>query len=298
MLLVTPFRGGIILSEDEGKNWEKVDRGFKNATISLIAASTDPDSRTLYASSVSGEGVFKTDNLGATWANITDNGISHFWGDELVVSPHDPLDVWYIADVGKVDRSLDGGESWINIFNTYGPGFTFGSVYAMAVAPSDPRRLYAAKSGFGIFRSENRGGDWRFCRESEIDYTYTLAVHPQNPDIVFSGYNPKPFEDWAMIRGSRDGGRTWTTSLEIPGSTGVTSVAFSPGNPDLLYAGSTGKGGAVWKSGDGGENWTVPNTAFDFTNIHSFTSDPANPLKAYAGTWGGGTWITENAGTT
>lgn len=204
----------------------------------------------------------------------------------------------YIADVGEVFHSINQGQNWIKSIDSYGGDFTFGSVYALAPAPSDERILYAVKSGFGIFKSKDTGRTWQFLHQSEIDYTYTLAVHPENPQIILSGYNPKPFETYAKIRMSTDGGDTWTTPLKIPGASAVTSVEYFRVNPNIVFAGSSGEGGTVWRSTDGGESWQKANSSFDFTNLHFFTTDPHDPELAFGATWGGGTWITPDGGKT
>jgi photosystem II stability/assembly factor-like uncharacterized protein len=298
-VLYLPRRAhGIVKSTDGGAGWSPINEGLRNVSISLLASPGAAASRTLYATAVSGEGVFKTVDYGRDWSAVTDGGITHPWGDELVVSPHDPQAVIYIADVGQVFQSLDGGTTWEKSIDPYGPGFRFGSIYALATAPSDPDRLYALKNGFGIFKSADGGHSWNFLHQSEIDYTYSLAVHPTDPDVVYSGYSPKPFQRWAMVRQSSDGGLTWRTSLSVPHSSGVTSVAVDPHAPDRVYAGSAGAGGRVWATHDGGDHWSTPNPAFNFTNLHVLTVDPSDPDVAYAGVWGGGTFRTADGGAT
>ena len=182
------------------------------------------DPATLYAAAVSGEGTFKTTNYGTTWTWLTGRGITHPFADELVISPHDPETVWEVADVSEVFKTTDSGTTWSKIINPYGDGFRFGSVYAVALAPSDPDTIYALKSGFGIFKSSDGGRSWQFLHQSEVDYTYSIVVHPSNPDIVYSGYLPKPFQEFAMVRQTTDGGDSWRTALEVPNSSGITSV--------------------------------------------------------------------------
>ena len=296
-VLYLPRRAyGIVKSTDGGANWNPINQGLLNVSISLLASPTVPGNSTVYAAAVSGEGTFKTTDHGNSWTNIPDGGLSHPWADELVVSPHDPETVWEVADVGEVFKTMDGGITWNKIINPYSDGFRFGSVYALAPAPSDSDIIYALKSGFGIFKTTNAGGSWQFLHQSEIDYTYTIAIDPTNPDIVYSGYNPKPFQKWAMIRKTTDGGETWRTSLYVPDATGLTSVAIDHSNPDTVYAGSTGKGGYIWVSRNAGDSWGKVNENFNFTNIHVMTVDPINPNVAYAGIWGGGTFKTTDGG--
>jgi len=167
-------------------------------------------------------------------------------------------------------------------------------------APSDPDILYALKSGFGIFKSEDRGMSWRFLHQSGIDYSYSIAVHPEDPNTVFSGYNSKPFQDWAMVRRSTDGGNTWDTSLHVDGAESITSVVFDPFDRETLYAGSTGSnGGKIYKSTDGGDDWFELNERFIMNTVWGqpqLITDSNDPSIAYVATWLAGTWKTTDAG--
>lgn len=289
------FGSGIAKTIDEGRNWYRINEGILNTSISILAThSTSPG--TLYAAGTGGEGTYKSDDYGASWNWLTGNGISHPWTDEVVINPHDPNSVWEIADVGDIFQTSDGGVNWEKTISPQGFGFRYGSVYALATAPSNPDVIYALKNGFGIYKSSNRGFNWEFLHLSEIDYTYSLAVHPTNPDILYSGYSPKPFQDWAMVRQTEDGGISWRTALHLPESNGVTSVAIDPNDPNTVYAGNTGENGEIWITHDGGDNWENINESFDFTNIHALTVDPSNADVAYAAVWGGGTFKTTDAG--
>ena len=194
-----------------------------------------------------------------TWSNITDGGITHPWADELRVSPADPQTVWEVADVGKIVR-LQKRRQHVE-YGLRSPKrlrFPCCMVSAITIAPSNSDIQYAVKGGFGIFKSTNGGFGWDFLHRSEVDYSYSLAVHPTDPDTVFSGYVPKPFQDWAMLRRSQDGGDTWTTVLSLTHSAGITSFVFDPQDPQRMYAGSTGSaangGGQIYHSA----TWRIP----------------------------------------
>jgi len=286
---------GIAASRDGGDTWTLENEGMVRTRISLLAA--DPvDPNTLYAAGANGSGTFRTHDGGTTWTWLNGGGLPHPWADELVVHPTDPSIVYEIVDTSEIYRSEDGGDTWTTVFDA----FEFSSVYALAPAPSDPDVIYACKSGFGLFKSDDGGDWWRFLHESEIDYTYTIAVHPENADIVFSGYSPKPFQDWAMIRRSKDGGTTWETVLHIDGSDGITSIAFDPSDTDTLYATSIGEsGGAVYASRDGGDSWQPLNERFTMCTVWGqpqLVGNPRDPDTVYAATWLAGTWKTMDAG--
>lgn len=296
-ILYVPTRTvGVARTTDEGQNWQRVNEGMLATRVFLLAVPDVPGSGTVYANG--GAALFRTTDWGQSWTQIDGGALDHPFFDDIAVSPHDPETVWIITDVAHIFESEDGGTNWEMMVNARGggSGFRFGSVYALAPSPTDADTIWALKAGFGIFRTVYNRDGWFFARHSEVDYSYALAVHPENPDVVVSGYNPKPFQDFAMIRQTMDGGESWRTSLEIEGSTGVTSVVFDPQHPDTIYAASAStEGGAIWVSHDNGDSWSSLE-GLDFTNIHTMTASTVDPNRAVAAIWGGRTFLTDDRG--
>ncbi len=306
-ILYLPLRGhGIVKSVDNGRTWKFINDGIKNVQICLLEIPPNDTSNpgVIFSATYSGEGTFRSLDYGDTWENVTLNGIEHPWADEIVFDPHDEDTIWEVADDGQFFVTEDLGNTWKRIFSPRRgyKGFRAGSVYAFAVAPSDPDIIYSLKNGFGIYKSIDRGETWRFLHQSEVDYTYSITVHPNDPGTVYSGYNPKSFQDWAMVRKTTNGGDSWQTVLEVPQSGGINSVAIDPGNPDTVYAGSIGKqGGRIYKTSNGGAAWNILNEHFTMCTVWGqpqLVVSPDNPDTAYAATWLAGTWKTEDAGKT
>jgi len=156
-------------------------------------------------------------------------------------------------------------------------------------------------NGFGIFKRtfQNNYLNWEFLNLSEIDYTYDLVAHPSNPDVIYSGYISKPFQDFAVVRKTTDGGDSWNTILEVPGSKGIVTLALDPSDPDILYAGSIGERGKIYRSTDGGSTWSFLNNDFIMCTIWGqaqLVTEPENSSTAYTATWLGGAWKTQDAG--
>jgi len=300
-VLYLPLRsGGIAYSEDAGLTWVRRDNGIATISANLIEA--DPfRPATVYVTSLQGQGIYRSDDYGETWSGSL-AGIEHPWGDEIVADPHNEGVVWFIADVPLVHRSDDFGDTWDVVIHPDQAGaFNFGSIYAFAQGRS-PDTIIVLDNGFGFFRGE--GGqwsgqwDWRFLRTSDVDYTYTLVIDPSDDHILYSGYSRKPFQDFAMIRQSVDGGDTWTTALHLDSAEAVTSIDIDDSDSQRVFAAATGDSGGVWQSEDRGQTWTEPNDRFNFTTIHSFAVAPSDSRTAYVGVWGGGTFVTRDAGET
>lgn len=302
-----PSQGaGVLKSSDGGKTFELKYKGIQSTSISLLETATKANNGLIYATSAGGEGQFRSMDFGDSWQRITENGITHPWADEIRVNPHQPNQVWYVADVGRVEVSDQRGDTWRTVIEPYSPGFRFGSVYALAVAPSNPHRLYALKNGFGIFSYEDwveLPGQSRFFHHSEVDYSFALAVYPEDQNVIVSGYIPKPFQDFALLQISRDGGETWETQNRVEGSEGITSAAFSPAYPERLYYASVGWQPTIYRSdqiGQAGqklpEPWDLAKVEGDYIHYIEVIPHPNLPDVVYVSAYPAGVYRSDDAG--
>jgi len=292
-------RGGILASIDSGTTWSLNNNGLFNTSPSLVSTSKDTNKpNRLISSNAMGEGVFISYNAGISWQDTTDNGVEHPWVDEIAISPHDPDLIWEIADTGNIGVSTDGGQNWSEKLDAQGTGFRYGSIYALASAPSARATLYALKNGFGIYKSDNSGDQWQYLNDSQVDYSYSLSVHPANADILISGYNPKPSETFAKLMRSDDGGQNWTKVKQYAGASGATSVQFAANGTQLFAGVTNATGGEVWKSSDIGVSWSATQTSFNFINVRHVVQDPSSASHLFALLWGGGVYQSNDSGST
>jgi photosystem II stability/assembly factor-like uncharacterized protein len=155
---------------------------------------------------------------------------------------------------GGIFKSTDGGNTWRQL--TQGlPGT--GVVQAnLAIAPSDPQRIYGAiatEHEVGIYRSDDGGDNWSKITNDPRPATRigggdlpVPAVDPKNPDIVYSA----SIVTWK----STDGGKTWTGIRGAPGGDDYQSIWINPHNPEVILMVSdqgaiiTVNGGETWSS--------------------------------------------------
>ena len=64
----------------------------------------------------------------------------------------------------------------------------------------------------------------------------------------------------------------------------MNHLIIHPGNPAVLYAGTSG---GVFRSADGGKNWRALNTGLSCKDVRHVAMDPLHPETLYAGTKGG-----------
>jgi hypothetical protein len=107
---------------------------------------------------------------------------------------------------------------------------------------------------------------------------------------------------------SSDGGTTWTARTDQLPDIAIGSIAYDPGAPDHMIAG-TGEanqagdsfaGAGILSSVDGGQSWTVqnPGGVFNGRDIGAIAFDPSgNGAHIFAAT-DGGLFVTQNAGST
>jgi photosystem II stability/assembly factor-like uncharacterized protein len=308
VLYIPTLGAGILKSTNGGKTFAWKNNGLMFTAVSLLEMEEGAGSGVLYATTAQGDGQFRSFDFGDSWQRITENGITHPWADEIQINPHRPNEVWYVGDVGIVEVSKDRGDTWEDVIDPHGGDFTFGSVYALAADPSNPGRVYSVKNGFGIFSHEDwirNPGARRFFHRSEVDYSFSLAVHPENENIIVSGYIPKPFQNYAWVRATWDGGESWETVKQVDGSEGITSVAFSPAMPDRFYFASVGTQPEIYRSDEfGGEDVALP-SPWDLSQIEGEVLDyievvphPSQPDTVYVGAYPAGVYISEDAGFT
>jgi photosystem II stability/assembly factor-like uncharacterized protein len=182
------------------------------------------------------------------------------------------------ATGGGVWKTTDCGATWHNVSDGF---FATGSIGAIAVAESDPGTIYVGTGsaairsnviqGRGVYKSTDAGKTWTFIGLPGTGQIGAVRVHPRAPDVAYVAALGQPFgpnPDRGVFR-TRDGGATWQKVLYINDRTGAVSLALSPGNPDVIFAGA-------WR----GERkpWTI------------ISGGPASETGLYMTADGGDTW--------
>jgi len=198
-----------------------------------IAVANRNGQRRIYAGYATG-GVWKSDDLGATWQPIFENMPSTSIGD-LAVASSNPDVVW----VGT-------GEA--NIFR-------------------------ASMPGVGIFKSTDAGATWQHMGLTDTQTIARIVVHPTNPDIVYVAASGHEWTDNDMrgVFKTTDGGRTWAKVYYKSARTGAIDLVMDPRDPNTLYASMWQRIRRKWsdprvepgynesgivKTTDGGRTWT------------------------------------------
>jgi len=207
--------------------------------------------------------------------------IGPFRGGRVVAVAGVPGDstTFYFGSVdGGIWKTTDAGVVWTPIFD----GQPVASIGALAVAPSDPKTIYAGSgetdirsdlsTGNGVYKSTDGGATWTHIGLEDTRQISRIVIDPQNPDILYVGalghaYGPN---DERGVYKSLDGGTHWTRVLDLGPAIGVSDLAMCSSAPQLLFAGAwnshrppwstyaplDGPGGGLYRSQDAGKTWS------------------------------------------
>ncbi|MGD9253043.1 MAG: hypothetical protein PVG92_03835, partial [Holophagae bacterium] len=255
--------------------------------------------------------------LGGTQDNGTllgEHRFGHFWswvsggdGGYVAVDPDNPNYVYAESQWFWFKRSTNGGRSFqlaINGVTEDLRDFLFVSPFVMD--PNEPQRLWAG--GRRLWRTDNGAVSWSAASSNPLGSgkVSALAVAPANSQEVVVGTT-----DGFIYRNSAaleaNGSTDWTSSRPRDGF--VSSLAFDPLQPGVIYATYAGFGGHhVWRSEDRGATWQAIDgsgaSAIPDIPVHSLVVDPGSSERLYIGTdlgvftsWDRGqTWAVENTG--
>ena len=185
---------------------------------------------------------------------------------------------FYFGSVdGGIWQTTDNGVVWRPIFDDQ----QVASIGALAVAPSDPRVIYAGtgesdirsdlSSGDGVYKSTDGGQTWTNVGLRETRQISRIVVDPRDANIVYVaalGHAYAPNAERGVYKSS-DGGSNWTKILDQGPETGAADMAIAIDNPNILFATMwrahrppwstygpiTEPGGGLYRSTDGGQTW-------------------------------------------
>lgn len=281
-------------------------RGGRSCAITGI-----PNKTSTFIMGTTGGGVWKTINAGAQWENISDG----FFGGSIgavEVSVADPNIYWVgegeetirgnVSPGRGIWKSEDAGKSWksMGLTNTR-------HIVRIRTHPKNPDIVLVAALGNvfkstpdrGIFKTIDGGRNWKkvlFVNDSAgaID----VLFDPNNSRIVYAATWNMRRNAYQMSSGgpgsgiwkSSDGGDTWANishSEGLPkGIWGISTLAISAANSDVIYAMIENENGGLYRSNDAGKTWKLVNgdrsirqRAWYFSRL---CVNPENPEEIYA----------------
>ena len=213
----------------ENLRWRNIGPSRGGRVTAVAGIPGDP---LVYYMGATGGGVWKTENAGQTWFNVSDNYFRTGSVGAIAIAPSDPNIVY----VGMGESKIRGNFS----------------------------------HGDGVYKSVDGGRTWEHRGLEDTRQIGKVIVHPLDPDTVWvaaMGHVSGPNETRGVFQ-STDGGASWTKVLYVDEYTGACDLSLDPGNPRVMFAAmwqvyrhpwtleSGGPGSGLYRSTDGGANWT------------------------------------------
>ncbi len=237
----------------------------------------DPLNPNVIYAAANWRGIYKSENAGSSWDNITDYlDLPFDRTDMRIFTIHQTTGTFYTVSHGEVYTSSDQGLSWERINN----GIS-GYVQALTLHPTSSEILYAGTQGSGIFKTADGGAGW-FNVSSGLpsDEIRSTAVDPNNPSTVYAGTLNNG------IYKSIDAGMNWFSINNNIDLARIDNIVMDPSNTDIIYlAGNEpATGDGIFKSIDGGITWTkLPvNVSYSWPSGNYIAIDPSNTNIIYS----------------
>ncbi len=180
----TAYGPAVRVSDDIGRTWRQVEQGprypkesgFKLNRVWQLAPGHPSEPDTIFAG-VEEAGMFVSRDRGESWTEL----------DALTRHPTRPE--WFPGNGGLC-------------------------LHTILVHPTNPRRMWAAASAVGVFRTDDGGESWRTCNQGlarvptgqpcpEVGYcAHKIALDPLDPDTMYMQYHGGVFK-------STDGAESW-----------------------------------------------------------------------------------------
>jgi len=262
--------GELYKSTDYGDHWLSISNGLPDAQIwSFVLDINSPkNARIIYVASYQ-NGIYKTIDGGQTWTQ-TNNGLgTNLQIKKIAIDPNNSSILYAGFEAkqtevgggnqtvqGGIYKSIDAGISWIKIDNSQEQI----SVNDIQVSQLNSGTIYTAVGGNydhnqqeyyggGVFKSTNAGNSWTIVSsdfgDSENLEVTSLAINPENDNIIYATTSDAPYHDQCSGRGifkTTDAGNSWQQISSVSNVQYYDYITIDPSNPSLIYAGSGGNG--------------------------------------------------------
>jgi len=237
---------GIWKSTDGGDTWHDLtnQKGLPDGIKGKIGLTVSPAQPERVWAIIEAEdkkaGVYRSDDSGATWAQLTNNRdlIQRPWYYCHIFADPQDADTVYISNL-KVWKSTDAGTNYTEITTPHGDN------HGIWMDPDDPQRMINGNDGGGCV-SFNGGATWSTIYNQMTGQFYHLDIDNQFPYHVYGTQQDN--SSIAVPNATEKGGIPWGDCY--PAGTGESGyIAVNPDDANVVFVGAVGSspggGGAI-----------------------------------------------------
>ncbi|MFZ4589988.1 MAG: YCF48-related protein [Ignavibacteria bacterium] len=238
---------------DGGSIWSGTSAPTTSSLYNIVVSGTD-----IYLSgTVSTQVIYKSTDLGTTWATISYAGGGTSFGMNAYAFDMVGSTMAVGGTYGELKKSTNSGTDWTSLIYRRGLANlsdmyanTNGRVIAVGIDNSNPDVIMYSADG---------GNSWNTANYLASDYINTISM--LNPSTGYISGR------WGRFAKTTDGGATWDTSKTANPTLApyfCNGVDFVNESTGWIVGGVAGIGGVtkIWKTTDAGSNWNEQASAY------------------------------------
>jgi len=176
--------------------------------------------------------------------------------------------LWKTEDGGQLWKNISDGYFKTSSIGAVAVSESDPNIIYVGMGEHAPRAVMTSY-GDGVYKSTDAGKTWKNIGLKNTQHISRVVIHPKNPNIVFvaaQGALYGPNKERGIFK-SVDGGVTWNKILYVNNLTGCSELSMDYNNPLVMYAAmwehqrlpwkviSGGPGSGLYKTIDGGITW-------------------------------------------
>ncbi len=223
--------GGVWKTTNGGVSWTDLTPNLPDLATTVLAMAPS-DHNIIYlgtgegfynVDAISGNGIFKSTDRGATWNQLTStaNSLEFQNIDRIIVSPSDPNILLTCTNVGfnsknigfnsGIFKSTDGGNSWKQVYNS-----NLHSVQQLYANPKDFNTIFASVNTLGIIKSTDEGETWDTTSGIITTGRVELAMAPEDTSRLYASAESLSSSGLFI---SKDAGNNWSSVKDAAATT-------------------------------------------------------------------------------